>query len=52
MHNLLLKQIEQCREEMLTLSKVYGMTSEKVLMASEKQDKLLIEYQLILKMSA
>lgn len=52
MHKLLLKQIEQCREEMLALSKVYGMTSEKVLKASVQLDKLLIEYQLILKMSA
>lgn len=48
MRKSLLLKIEQCREEMLTLSDLHGMTSEIVLQSSKKLDDLLNEYQHIL----
>lgn len=43
--SLLLEKIEICREEMITLSDLYGMTSEVVIQTSKKLDGLLNEYQ-------
>lgn len=43
--SLLLEKIEICREEMITLSDLYGMTSEVVIQTSKKLDNLLNEYQ-------
>lgn len=41
----LLKQIERCRAEMITLSQSYDMTDDIVIKSSEKLDALLNEYQ-------
>lgn len=43
--DLLLKQIEQCRAEMITLSHSYPMTDEVVVQSSKRLDDLLNEYQ-------
>lgn len=43
--SLLLEKIEDCRKEMITLSDLYGMTSEVVIQTSKKLDILLNEYQ-------
>jgi len=42
---LLLKQIEQCRAEMITLSHSYRMTDDVVIQSSKKLDDLLNQYQ-------
>ncbi len=42
---VLLEKIENCREEMITLSDLYGMTSEVVIQTSQKLDSLLNKYQ-------
>lgn len=42
---ILLKKIEACREEMITLSGSHPLTSEVVMYSSTKLDKLIIEYQ-------
>lgn len=41
----LLKQIEQCRAEMITLSYSYPMTDDVVVQSSKKLDDLLNQYQ-------
>lgn len=41
---LLLKQIEQCRKEMIDLSKDHGMTADVVVHSSKKLDDLLNQY--------
>lgn len=41
----LLKQIEWCRSEMITLSQSYDMTDDVVVKASKRLDELLNEYQ-------
>lgn len=48
--SLLLKQIETCREEMITLSELYGMSSVEVVDCSKKLDHLLNEYEMLSKM--
>ncbi|GAA0342383.1 aspartyl-phosphate phosphatase Spo0E family protein [Oceanobacillus sp. FSL W7-1293] len=40
----LFMEIEQCREEMLTLSEKHGLDSEPVLSTSEKLDALIFAY--------
>ncbi|ASK61571.1 hypothetical protein CFK37_04965 [Virgibacillus phasianinus] len=40
----LLKKIEQCRNEMITLSYSHGYTSEAVIKSSKKLDSLLNSY--------
>lgn len=42
---LLLMKIEQYREEVIMLSKEYGISSELVLKSSEELDELINEYQ-------
>lgn len=42
---VLLKKIEQCREEMIQLSNSYGINSEIVIQSSKKLDDLLNQYQ-------
>jgi hypothetical protein len=41
----LLKQIEQCRAEMITLSYSYPMTDDVVVQSSKRLDDLLNQYQ-------
>ena len=41
---LLLKKIEQSREEMISLSDSNALTSEKVISSSKELDKLINEY--------
>lgn len=43
--SLLLEKIEIRREEMISLSDLYGMTSEVVVQSSKELDGLLNEYQ-------
>lgn len=43
--SLLLEKIESCREEMISLSDLYGMTSDVVIQTSKQLDILLNEYQ-------
>ncbi|MFA1821112.1 Spo0E family sporulation regulatory protein-aspartic acid phosphatase [Virgibacillus oceani] len=40
---LLLEKIEQCRKEMISLSKSHALTSEKIISSSTKLDKLINE---------
>ncbi|WP_188456741.1 aspartyl-phosphate phosphatase Spo0E family protein [Virgibacillus oceani] len=42
--SILLEKIEQCREEMITLSCSYGLTADVVVQSSKQLDKLLNEY--------
>lgn len=42
---LLLKKIEQCRAEMITLSHSYQMTDDVVIQSSKRLDDLLNQYQ-------
>ncbi|RKQ13266.1 aspartyl-phosphate phosphatase Spo0E family protein [Oceanobacillus bengalensis] len=42
---MLMEKIEECREEMITLSDKYDLTSEAVISSSTKLDKLINEYQ-------
>lgn len=45
MHNpSLLKEIEQCREEMIALCSLYSMTSDVVIQSSVRLDDLLNQY--------
>ncbi|MGY0693973.1 Spo0E family sporulation regulatory protein-aspartic acid phosphatase [Virgibacillus sp. FSP13] len=44
-NSILLKKIEQCRDEMITLGCSHGLTSEIVVQSSKQLDKLLNEYQ-------
>lgn len=41
----ILYEIEQCRAEMISLSKKYGMTSDEIIRTSKRLDGLLNEYQ-------
>jgi len=41
----LLEEIENCREELINLSKLHGTTSDIVLKTSKKLDHLLNKYQ-------
>ncbi len=43
--NTLLTEIEKCRQEMIRLSTVYGLTSQTVIQSSERLDVLLNKYQ-------
>ncbi|MFC4559612.1 aspartyl-phosphate phosphatase Spo0E family protein [Virgibacillus kekensis] len=43
--SLLLEKIEECRDEMISLSNTHGLTSEAVVRKSEILDELLNEYQ-------
>ncbi|WP_240508128.1 aspartyl-phosphate phosphatase Spo0E family protein [Virgibacillus indicus] len=43
--SMLLEKIEECREEMITLSSTHALTSEAVVLSSMKLDKLINEYQ-------
>lgn len=43
--NTLIEKIEACREEMITLSYTYDLTSEVVISSSKKLDQLINEYQ-------
>ncbi|HLR81052.1 MAG TPA: aspartyl-phosphate phosphatase Spo0E family protein [Bacillota bacterium] len=45
MGNPLLKEIENCRQEMIQLSNVYGLTSQVVIQSSKRLDELLNKYQ-------
>ncbi|MFD2043370.1 aspartyl-phosphate phosphatase Spo0E family protein [Ornithinibacillus salinisoli] len=45
MEKVLLKKIEKCRREMITLSFSKGLTSEAVVQTSKRLDALLNEYQ-------
>jgi|GEM_PF-6035530 len=40
----LLKEIEQCREEMIALCSQYGMNADIVIQSSERLDDLLNQY--------
>lgn len=42
---VILYEIEQCRAEMISLSKKYGMTSDAVIRTSRRLDSLLNEYR-------
>lgn len=44
-NSTLLQKIEQCREEMLTLSRSHALTSEALVTSSVKLDQLINEYQ-------
>ncbi|WP_156960055.1 aspartyl-phosphate phosphatase Spo0E family protein [Oceanobacillus manasiensis] len=44
-NSTLLQKIEQCREEMLNLSRFHSLTSEAVVTSSVKLDQLINEYQ-------
>jgi len=41
----LLKEIEQCRKEMIKLSIIHGLTSDVVVQSSQRLDRLINEYQ-------
>ncbi|WP_284141603.1 MULTISPECIES: aspartyl-phosphate phosphatase Spo0E family protein [unclassified Virgibacillus] len=45
MCNSLLKEIEQCREKMIALGALYGLTADIVVQYSKRLDDLLNEYQ-------
>lgn len=44
-NTILLEKIEECRNEMITLSNTHGLTSKAVIVSSKKLDALLNEYQ-------
>ncbi|MFD2630454.1 Spo0E family sporulation regulatory protein-aspartic acid phosphatase [Oceanobacillus kapialis] len=44
-NSTLLQKIEQCREEMLSLSRSHSLTSEAVITSSVKLDQLMNEYE-------
>jgi hypothetical protein len=41
---LLLKKIEECRKEMISLSNSHALTSEKIITSSKELDKLINDY--------
>ncbi|MFC3041754.1 Spo0E family sporulation regulatory protein-aspartic acid phosphatase [Virgibacillus xinjiangensis] len=43
--SVLLEKIEECRQEMISLSDTHDLTSEVVMSSSMKLDKLINEYQ-------
>ncbi|MFC0302087.1 aspartyl-phosphate phosphatase Spo0E family protein [Virgibacillus soli] len=40
-----MKQIEQCRKEMISLGSEYELTSDVVVQSSKRLDNLLLQYQ-------
>lgn len=44
-YSILLEKIEECRDEMITLSSTHGLTSDVVIKFSKYLDDLLNEYQ-------
>lgn len=43
--SLILLEIEQCREEMISLGREHGLASNEVIQASKRLDGLLNDYQ-------
>ncbi|WP_246202654.1 aspartyl-phosphate phosphatase Spo0E family protein [Virgibacillus doumboii] len=43
--SILLEKIEECRDKMIALSKIHGLSSNIVIQSSKQLDDLLNEYQ-------